>query len=382
MLKGLDVHHRALGLFRRLDGAHFQHVRVLPQQVVGHVGHGGLGCGGLAAMLQAEGQHHLALPQGDGVHQRGLDLLQHLGVVVLQQAGLGAHLHRDHPGQLQIVELLLEPVQQVCKVVAGLSVLLGAGLGGLLPQLDQVVGAEILQPLLAGDDVHGQLFIVLGVQLIHLVEHGDVLHQGHLVLLQYLDDAVHVGLRLGIAGLHGLQLAALFLEQPGQALLLRLAEGLQLAHQLAEGIAHLAQVLRFHVAQGAFRERGDVLLGRRAILQHQVGVGDVDLLCKVIHHLPLRLAEHGFVDLHGVGLPLGLGGLLGGLGLLLVGVGLQGQAGGLGGGGSGVGGEGQLGGQVHSFFAHLMCPPVVFGVFRIRSSYRWSSTPPSGPSEF
>ena len=280
------------------------------------------------------------------------------------------------------MELLLKPVQQIGKVVAGLGVLLRAGLGGLLPQLDQVVGPEILQPLLAGDDIHGQLFIILGVQLIHLVEHGDVLHQSHLVIFQDLDDAVHIGLRLGIAGLHDLQLVALFLEQPGQALLLRLAKGLQLAHQLAEGVAHLAQVLSSNVAQGAFREGGDVLLGRRAVLQYQVRVGDVDLLGKVVHHLPLRLGEHRFVDLHSVGLPLGLGGLLGSLSLLLVGVGLQSQAGGLGGGGSGVGGEGQLGGQVHSFFAHLMCPPVVFGVFRIRSSYRWSSTPPSGPSEF
>ena len=88
---------------------------------------------GLEHSRQAtQAQHHLALPQGDGVHQGGLDLLQHQGVVVLEQTGLGAHLDGDHPGELQVVDLLLKPAAQVGEGVVGLGVLLAPRLGRLL----------------------------------------------------------------------------------------------------------------------------------------------------------------------------------------------------------------------------------------------------------
>ena len=41
----------------------------LAQELVGHLGDGVLGSGGLTAVLHAQRQHHLTLPQGDGVHQ-------------------------------------------------------------------------------------------------------------------------------------------------------------------------------------------------------------------------------------------------------------------------------------------------------------------------
>ena len=168
------------------------------------------------------------------------------------------------------------------------------------------MGPQVLQPLLAGNDIHGELFVVLGIQLIHLVQHGDVLHQHHLVVLQHPDDLIHIDLCLGIAGLQGLQLVALLLEEAEQAalLLLILAKIFQLHHQVGQGLAHLAQVLGLDAVQGVFREGGNVLLGRGAVLEHHIGVGDVDLLGKVIHHFPLRLTEHGLVHLDGVDVPL------------------------------------------------------------------------------
>ena len=182
-------------------------------------------------MLQPQGQHHLALPQGDGVHQGGLDLLQHQGVVVLDQPSLRAHLDGDHPGELQIVELLLKAVTQVGIVVVFLCVLLGPGLGGLLLQLLQVVGPDMLQPLFPRDDIHSQLFVVFGVEVIHLVQHGDVLHQHHLVVLQHPHDLVHVDLGLGVARLHGLQFIPLLFEEAQEAaLVFLLAEALQFHH--------------------------------------------------------------------------------------------------------------------------------------------------------
>ena len=149
----------------------------------------------------------------------------------MQQAGLGPHLNGDHPGQLQVVELLLKPATQVGKIIIGLGVLLGPAGGGLLPQLLQVVGPQVLQPLLAGNDIHGELFVVLGIQLIHLVQHGDVLHQHHLVVLQHPHDLVHVDLGLGVARLHGLQFIPLLFEEAQEAaLVFLLAEALQFHH--------------------------------------------------------------------------------------------------------------------------------------------------------
>ena len=213
MLQRLDVHDGALGLLGGGDGAHLQGIGVLLQQLVGHLRHRVLGGSGLTAVLQAQRQHHLALPQGDGVHQRGLDLLDHLGVVVLQQAGLGAHLDGHHTGQFQIVELLFEPVAQAHQIVVGLRILREAGLLRLLAQLLHLGGADIGQTLLARQNVHGQFLVVLQVQLIHLVEHSHILEQGDLMVLQILGDLIHVGLDLAVLGLHDLQLVAGLLEQ-------------------------------------------------------------------------------------------------------------------------------------------------------------------------
>ena len=303
MLKGLDVDDAALGLLGGGDGAHLQHFGVLLQELVGGVGDGGLGGGGLAAVLHAQSQHHLALPQGDGVDQGGLDLLNHQRVVILQHPGLGAHLDGHHPRQLQIVELLLKPVAHLHHVVIRLGVLLLAAGLRRPAHLLQLAGLHRRQLLLAGDDVHGQLLVVLQVQLVHLVKHGDVLHEHHLMLLQLPGNLFHVGLGLAVLGLHGLHPVARLLEKAEQALLLfLLAEALELHHQAGQGVPHLPQILGAHVGQGAFGEGGDPLLGGHAVLQDHLGVVEVDLLGEVVHHLLLRLGEHTVVDHHRLGL--------------------------------------------------------------------------------
>ena len=352
MLQGLDADDRALGLLGGLDGAHLQHIGVLLEQIVGHIGDGGLGGGGLTAVLHAQSQHHLALPQGNGVDQRGLDLLQHEGVVVLDQTGLGAHLDGDHAGELQIVDLLLKAVAQVGVVVVSLGILLSAGLGGLLAQFLEGDGASLLQSLLAGQDIHGQFLVVFGVQLIHLVQHGDVLHQGDLMALQNAHDLVHVDLGLGVGDLDGFQLVALLLEEAEEALLLLLTEALQLHYQRGESVADLAQILGADIVQGILGETGDVLLSGGTVLEDLSGVGDVDLLGEVGNHLALGLGEVALVQLDGVLVALGLGSGLSGGRIFGGGGGLQSQNGSFGSlchGGGGFGSQGQLG---HGVFIH------------------------------
>ena len=103
------------------------------------------------------------------------------------------------------MELLFKPVAQVHQVVIGLGVLGKTRLLRLFAQLLQLRGPHLRQPLLPGQDIHGQFLVILQVQLIHLVKHGHILQQGDLVLLQALGDFVHVGLHLAVLGLHGLQ---------------------------------------------------------------------------------------------------------------------------------------------------------------------------------
>ena len=311
------------------------------QQVVGHVGHSALCLHGLLAVGHAQAQHHLVLPQGNGVHQRGLDLFSHHGVVVLDQPDLGAHLDGDGAGQLQIVQLLLKPVAQVRKVPGRLGVLGQAAGLGLFGQLHQLGLPHLLQLFLAGQDVHTQLLEVRHVHLIHPIQHGHVLQQLHLMSLQRALNLLHVHFDLVVLGLHGFQLVALLFEEAEQALLLfGRVKALQLAHQLGEHIAHFAHVLGAHLAQGGIAEVADLLLAGCAVLQHLLGVADVDLLGEVVHHLLLLRSERGL--LHRVGR----------FGLLFLGKGIQGQA--------GCGGgilQGQAGGQVlviHGFHSFLL----------------------------
>ena len=78
------------------------------------------GLHGLLAVGQTQCQHHLVLPQRDGVDDGGLDLFRHHGVVVLQKADLGAHLQADVAGELQIVELFLKPLAMVGQIAGSL----------------------------------------------------------------------------------------------------------------------------------------------------------------------------------------------------------------------------------------------------------------------
>ena len=237
-------------------------------------------------MGQAQGQHHLVLPQGDGVHDGGLDLLGHHGVVVLQQADLGAHLQADVAGKLQIVQLLFKALALVGQVAGRLGVLRQAGGLGLVHGLLQLPCTHLGQLLFTGQNVHAELLEVGHVQVIHLVQHGDVLEQLHLMGLQHALDILHVGLGLVVLGLEGVELVALFLEEAQNALLLLFAcvKALQLANQVGDHIAHFAQVLGGHLGKSCFGEVTDLLLAGGAVLQHLLAVGDVDLLRELIHH--------------------------------------------------------------------------------------------------
>ena len=129
------------------------------------------------------------------------------------------------------------------------------------------------------------------------------------MVLQILGDLVHVGLHLAVLGLHGLDAVAGLFEQARQSLLLLLgAEALQLHHQAAQILADLAHVLVADVGQCALGEAGHALLGRRAVLQHLVGVPHVDLLGEFVDGGALLLRQHAVVQHHRLHFLLHLGG--------------------------------------------------------------------------
>ena len=74
-------------------------------------------------MLHAECEHHLALPEGDGIDERGLDLFDHQRVVVLEKSRLRAHLERHHARELQVMQLLFKALALLRVVVVGLRIL-------------------------------------------------------------------------------------------------------------------------------------------------------------------------------------------------------------------------------------------------------------------
>ena len=69
----LDVDDAALGFLCRLDGAHFERLGVLLQQLVGHVRDRALRLHRLLRVVQPKRQHHLVLPQRQRVGNGGLN---------------------------------------------------------------------------------------------------------------------------------------------------------------------------------------------------------------------------------------------------------------------------------------------------------------------
>ena len=133
------------------------------------------------------------------------------------------------------------------------------------------------------------------------------------MVLQILGDLVHVGLHLAVLGLHGLQLIAGLFEQARQTLFLLLrAEALQLHHKAAQILADLAHILVADVGQRVFGKAGHAFLGRRAVLQHLIGVPHVDLLGKFVDSGFLLFRQHTVVQHHRLDLLLHLRGGRGG----------------------------------------------------------------------
>ena len=250
--QGFDIDDSALGFLCRLDGADLQRFGVLLQQVVCHVGHRSLGLEGFLGVMHAQGQHHLALPKGQGVGKGGLDPFHQQAVVVLEQPDLRRHLDGNLAGQLQVMQLLLKPVAlggEVVRLLGVHRVPAGFGLG---LQRFQIVFADLGELLVSRDDVEGQLVEVVVVLVVQAVEHGDVLEQLRLVSFQGIGDVLNIHGHLVVPCLHPGDLVLCFGEDLRQTLRLLgiLLEAFQLGNEVHQHVADLTGILRLDSVQG------------------------------------------------------------------------------------------------------------------------------------
>ena len=71
----------------------------------------------------AEREHHLALPQRNGVDQRSLNLLRHQLIAGLNQANLRRHLNGNVARKFEVVELLFKAIRLVGQILCRLCIL-------------------------------------------------------------------------------------------------------------------------------------------------------------------------------------------------------------------------------------------------------------------
>ena len=120
-------------------------------------------------------------------------------VVVLDEPHLRGGLDRDHPRELEVVELLLEAYEEGLEVAELLGI---HGIaGGLRLRLELGEGGGprgIGRPDLPRGQEEVELVEVVDVLLVELVQHRDVFEGRRIV--QIVDDLVDLGIELGVAG--------------------------------------------------------------------------------------------------------------------------------------------------------------------------------------
>ena len=166
----------------------------------------------------------------------------------------------------------------------------------LLNEFFQFYVANFGKFLFSCKNIHGELFEVCQVELVHLVERRGVFHELHLVTLQGSNDFIHVRFGLVVFGAHGLDFVCAFLEEAEDAFFFGSVEAAQFDDHAADQVAHLPQVLRAHAGERGFGEVCHFLLGPGSVLENHAGITHVDLLREVVYHAFFLVAQHAVVE--------------------------------------------------------------------------------------
>ena len=200
-------------------------------------------------MRHTERQYHLALPQRNCIHDRGLDLFHHHGIIVLYQSDLRCCLDGDHSRQFQIMNLLFKSSAHRLQISGRLCILCKSAGLRFRQEFLQLSLLHFFQLFLSCQNIHRQLFKICQVQFIHLIQNRNIFHQLYLMSLQSLADLVDIRLRLGIFCFQCLNLICLLFEDSEKSFFFFLVKIFQLLHNIPEKFSHFPQVLCLYIFQ-------------------------------------------------------------------------------------------------------------------------------------
>ena len=247
-------------------------------------------------MLNAEGNDHLGFPERNRVDNRRLNLLCHLRIGRLHETNLRPGLQCNISGQFQIIELLLKPGALIIQILGCLCILRKAGELRLLLCFFEIGRANFRQSLLPCQDVHRQLFEIGQIHVVHLIEHGGVLHERDLVLLQLIRDGRHIGLHLGISGLQRRRLILRLVKKAQNSLFVVVHfKVFELKDQVGHHFTGFPQILGSHRLQGLFRKIRQLFLCARPVIQDRRRIRDINLSGKIIHLFLLLRCQIGLL---------------------------------------------------------------------------------------
>ena len=234
--------------------------------------------------MNAECNDHLVFPERNGVDECGLDLFGHYRIAVLKHADLRRCLDRNHTGQFQIIQFLLKSVAEIFEILGSLCIFGLSGHLRFILQITEFCGTYQLQLFLSSENVHGQLFKIIQVLCIHLIQNGNVFQKLPLVAVEHVTDFIDIHLCLVILRFHCIDFVRAFLKEREWSLFFFCVKRFQLCHNRGEQIADFPEIFASDVLQRFLGEVCHFLLCTGTVLQNAVCIGKINLGNKGIHH--------------------------------------------------------------------------------------------------
>ena len=194
------------------------------------------------------------------------------------------------------MQLFLKTLTLGLQILCSLHIFRQSACLSLLHQLSQLAVSHLFEFFLSRHYVHRQFLEIRQVRVVHLVHHSDVLEQLHLMTLQDLADAFHIGLDLGVTRLQSLDLVLSFLEKSEQTFLFLGIEAFELCHYSREQVPDFTEILSLHLFESRLGKVRHLLLSPCTILQYSCRVIQIYLLCECIDHLLFFRRQHRFFD--------------------------------------------------------------------------------------
>ena len=272
-------------------GVLLEHGRIALEELIRRIGNGLLHFQGFFLPSQAQGQDHLVLPQRDGVVNGTLDAVDEDLVIVLDDADLRCRLDGDGLADLQVVHFLFKTADSILEILDDLD---GHGIIrylGLGFQLGNRRLVQFLYLFFASLDIELELLEIFQILVVKAVEHGNVLHEGHLLVVQAGLYLVNLGGQRRVGFGQGFT----FLEQradDGQAgkkalvFIVFVFKGFDPLDQVVEQVAGYGRICTLDSRQDAVGKVGNVLLSAAAILDDGVGIDQVDGILDGVDLLP------------------------------------------------------------------------------------------------